>query len=131
MSGSVSGDADVTMATMKEEGSDAGPRYNILTDNGQKAAASLLNMMMSVGAGSASTRTLIATKPAEEQENAMDLDLGLLGTGSSHTAHIGRNNGFGEINSGSPSLSPTASHASTAPRSISVEDGYESPSVNG
>lgn len=128
MSGSVSGDVDVAM---KEEGSDTGPRHNIPTDDGQKSAASLLNMMMSVGTGTASTRTLIATKPAEEQENAMDLDLGLHGSVSSLAPPIGRNNGFGEIDSGSPALSPTASHASTAARSISVDDDYDSPSGNG
>lgn len=128
MSGSVAGDVDVTMATIKDESSDAAPRYSIMTDHGQKSSASLLNMMMSVG-GPASTRTLIAAKPTEDQENAMDLDLGLHGAGPSLTTHIGRNNGFGEI--GSPALSPTASHTSTAARSISVEDDYDSPSGNG
>ena len=132
VSGSVTGDGDATMVTMKEEGSDKGPRYDIITDHGQKCAASLLNMMMSVGTtGSASARTIIAAKPAEAdlEENAMDLDLGFHGEGSSRNIPVGRNNGFGEIGSGSPSLSPTASHASTAARSISVE-GYESPSGN-
>jgi hypothetical protein len=133
VSGSVAGDGDTTMATMKEEGSDKGPRYDVMTDHGQKCAASLLNMMMSVGTmGSASARTIIAAKPAEAdlEENAMDLDLGFRGEGSSRNIPVGRNNGFGEIGSGSPSLSPTASHTSTAARSISVEEGYESPSGN-
>jgi hypothetical protein len=124
VSGSVVGDGDIAM---KEESSDK-PRYDIMTDHGQKCSAMMLNMMMSVGAmGSGSARTIIAAKPAEAdlEENAMDLDLGFSGEGLSRNIPIGRNNGFGEI-----CPSPTASHASTAARSISVEEGHESPSEN-
>jgi len=123
ISGSV-GDGDATMETTKE-GSDRGQQHYVMTDHGQRCAASLLNMMMSVGA-MVSASAIIASKPAEAdlENNAMDLDLGLHGGESSHNMAMGRNNGFGEIDTGSPPLSPTASHVS---RSISVEQDDEPP----
>lgn len=129
ISGSV-GDGDVTMLTAAQEVSDKSQRHDVMTDHGQECSAALLNMMMSINTTSSpSARHLISiTRPdPTAQENAMDLDLGPRSERGSHSASLRRNNGFGEINSGSPSLSPTASHASTAGISFSVEQDYDSP----
>ncbi|CAG7846988.1 SubName: Full=Uncharacterized protein {ECO:0000313/EMBL:CCA70709.1} [Serendipita indica DSM 11827] len=124
-----------------------------LSQHRQQCASLLLNMMLSVAkappssqvaatGSSSSTGITIQVKNVEEamqeavQDNAMSLDLGLHGSGSASSISrskltinpaLRKNNGFGEIGSISPSISPTASHASTH-RSMSVEDDPDSPS---
>ncbi|KAG8827242.1 hypothetical protein FRC19_004761 [Serendipita sp. 401] len=101
----------------------------VLTDHGQRCASLLINMMMSVGRSPLPPPASNATN----KDNAISLDLGPAPAPASASAplqpgdklhlnvNLGRNNGFGEIGSASPSLSPTGSHVS-AQRSVSVED---------
>jgi hypothetical protein len=114
----------VTGAHIKEEREHG---QDISIDHAQHCSSALLNMMMSTGkalpSSGPSQRGRIGAPPP--QENAMSLDLGL--QDRTRLRVMLPNNGFGEITSGSPSLSPTASHAS-ARRSISVEGDRESPS---
>ena len=124
-----------------------------LSHHGQQSATLLINMMISVGKAQSpshgpvsgppsSAGITIQVKNVEEamqeavQDNAMSLDLGMHGgRGASGMSKskltinptLHKNNGFGEIGSLSPSVSPTASHASTY-RSMSVEDDPDSPS---
>lgn len=114
-------DPDTTMVSAR---SNDEQRAEYLSEHGQRCSATLLNMMMSV-----SHVTPAATHiPKLVQDNAMSLELGP--PGGTETIRIGRvlkNGGFGEIG-GSPSLSPTNSHASTRRSiSVSVEDDNGSP----
>lgn len=117
-------DPDTTVVSARH---DQEQRAEVLSEHGQRCASTLLNMMMSV-----SHVAPTASRPTKSkaQNNAMSLDLGP--PGRTETIYVGRvlkNNGFGDIGgSGSPSLSPTTSHASTR-RSISVEEDNGSPFV--
>ncbi|PVF97944.1 hypothetical protein CPB86DRAFT_705988 [Serendipita vermifera] len=122
------GDHETSMLTgahIKEEKEHG---HDMSVDHAQHCASALLNMMMSTGKvlpSTGSSHRGLANAAPQPQENAMSLDLGL--QDRTHLRVVLPNNGFGEITSGSPSLSPTASHAS-ARRSISVEDDRDSPS---
>lgn len=115
------------MMTSRDDGQ---RKAEILSEHGQHCAALLVNMMMSIGYSTPSTAHPLSDVGSSNRDNAMSLDLGLpSGTETVHVGRVLKNNGFGEI-TGSPSLSPTASHASTkASFSIEAEQDHDSASL--
>jgi hypothetical protein len=111
----------------KDRESERDRKHKSLTDHGQLCAATLLNMMMSVGqvpptATAAATRTGVPTVPSEAdvkpQNNAMDLDLGgPSGESAQPVPPVIEGGGFGRISSMSPSVSPTTA----SKRSLSMD----------
>ncbi|KAG8793512.1 hypothetical protein FRC17_008439 [Serendipita sp. 399] len=109
-------------------------KADVLTDHGQRCASLLINMMMSAGKSPLRPPPPLSSSAAaaNAKDNAMSLDLGSVVPTTAAAAaaepgdklhlnvNLGRNNGFGEIGSASPSLSPTNSHVSGR-RSVSVE----------